>query len=44
MIEAGQYIATLILPPAVFAAVLGGFWAIRAGSAAIFRRVARFPS
>jgi hypothetical protein len=44
MIEAGQYIATLILPPAVFAAVLGGFWLVRTGGETIFRRVARFPS
>jgi hypothetical protein len=39
-----QYIGTLILPPAVFAAVLGGFWLIRTTSQTIFRRIARFPS
>jgi uncharacterized protein YneF (UPF0154 family) len=29
----GHFLATLILPPAIFAAVLGGFWLARKGLA-----------
>jgi hypothetical protein len=35
-----HYLVTLILPPAIFAVVLGGFWLVRVA----LRRFARFPS
>jgi hypothetical protein len=39
-----QYLGTLLLPPAIFAGVLGGFLLIRTAIQVALRRVARFQS